>query len=84
MCEHVWRRVNEQSLFGGYFPVGWRCEKCDEYLSLSEMIPGTRGTMSHKEELVGAHGGYIDSASGKTSRRQVINRDTKEIEYYDK
>jgi hypothetical protein len=81
MCDHVWRRVNEEFLLGGYFPVGWRCEICNRFVSINKMEPGISGTISNKEELVGIHGDYINTASGKKCRKQIIDKTTHEIEY---
>jgi hypothetical protein len=82
MCNHVWRQVNEQSLLGGYFPIGYQCELCGQWISQYELNPaGLGGALSPRVELVGACGGYIDTKSGHSTKRQVYDRSTGKLSY---
>jgi hypothetical protein len=80
MCEHSWIQVNEEFLLGGYFPVGYRCEKCDEFVSQNKLTPaGLGGTITKKHELVGPHGGHGNRADGKLYKKQIYNSETGEL-----
>ena len=82
MCNHVWREIREQSLIGGHFLSGYKCEICGKYVSAHELTPiGIGGTMSSRVELMGPHGGYI-ACSNETEvcKRQVYDTETGKLE----
>ena len=81
-CEHQWCKVHEQALFGGSFPVGWECMKCNKYVSIHDLTPeGLQGTVTKKHKLFGAHGGGVSTESGKACKYQIYDEDTKELTY---
>jgi hypothetical protein len=80
MCEHRWRKVNEQFLLGGSFPIGYRCVDCRLFIPNSELSPlGTGGTLLNEEELIGPHGGNSNCSDGSVYKRQIINNDSKTL-----
>ena len=82
MCDHQWVQVNEQFLLGDYFPVGYECELCGKWVEQGSLTPsGLGGTMTTKHKLVGAHGGYISTASGKPCRQQIYDSASGKVEY---
>lgn len=75
-CSHVWRRVHEQFLMGGSFPIGWECKNCGKFLALSEVTPaGIPGKVTKEHVLVGPHGGYGNTSDGSLYKRQIIDED---------
>jgi hypothetical protein len=81
-CDHLWRRMYEQSIIGGYFSIGWKREACGMYVSNSEVTPaGLGGTVGPRHEIMGIHGCAIDTESGKKCRRQIYDESTKELTY---
>jgi hypothetical protein len=81
-CEHEWRKVHEQAIFGGSFAVGWECRKCNKYIANSDLTPnGLPGKLLKQHRLVGAHGGGIATSSGKTCKSQIYDEETRQITY---
>ncbi len=81
-CEHVWTEWREQFVLGGTFRCGWHCELCGRYVSQGDIGPaGVGGRVSSRVRLHGAHGGYIDTASGRKCKTQVYDRETGEVTY---
>ena len=80
-CNHEWRRVHEQSIIGGSFPIGWKCRKCGEYMDASALTPaGLPGTVVNEHELVGINGARVRNGSGGTCSRQIVHENG-ELEY---
>lgn len=81
-CDHVWREVREQAIIGGTFRVGWECELCHGYVAIGDLMPGgIGGVVGPRVRLVGVHGGYIETASGKECREQIYDRETQRLTY---
>lgn len=80
---HEWMKVNEQGLIGGYFPVGWECVACGEWRGNGtdawELTKS--GAQSSKQKLVGPHGGWIQTDTGKKCKAQIYDATTKELTY---
>ncbi len=77
MCDHSWRQVHEEALFGGSFPVGWECTKCNLYRSNYELTPaGLGGTISNTHRLVGPHGCRSQTSAGKPYTEQIIGENS--------
>ena len=66
---HLWRRLYEEFLLGGAFPVGWECE-CGEFISNDKLTPeGLPGKTSEiVMRLVGPHGGMGRTSNGASYR----------------
>ena len=81
-CEHEWAKLHEQALFGGSFPIGWQCLKCNKTVSNADLTPaGLPGKITKKHKLVGAHGGGIATNTGKKCACQIYDEETKELTY---
>jgi hypothetical protein len=77
MCEHKWRRIHEEFLLGGSFPVGYRCVECNQFVSDSQLTPlGMGGVLLDEDELVGPHGCCSSLSDGSVYRRQIYNKKT--------
>ena len=75
-CGHEWRKVHEEFLLGGHTHAGWRCRKCEKFVSASEVTPaGIGGTVLNEHELVGPHGGCGNCADGSVYRKQILHED---------
>ena len=79
MCKHNWRRVYEQFLLGGAFPVGWECVDCGEYKGNEQMTPAGLGgrVIPNAARLMGPHGGRGETSTGETFKEQIIGEDGK-------
>lgn len=75
--EHRWRRVHEESLLGGSFPIGWECADCRRFVSNDKLSPeGLGGSVIQGEHiLVGAHGGTGRCSDGTPYERQIKHAD---------
>ncbi len=77
MCNHKWRRVYEEFLLGGSFPVGWECILCDKYVDNNQITPAGLGgiVLENSVKLVGPHGGYGTTSKGNCYKSQIIDGD---------
>lgn len=75
MCDHRWRKVYEQAVFGGAFQVGWECVKCKNYVSNGSMTPtGLGGIVLDKAaRLIGPHGGRGNTSDGAQFKEQIVD-----------
>lgn len=80
-CNHIWRRMREQTVFGSDFASGIKCELCSMSVPQMQVTPDMGGTMSTRTELMGAHGSRLITSDGKRCRRQVYDSATKELTY---
>jgi hypothetical protein len=75
-CEHSWDKIHEEGLFGGSFPVGYRCSRCNKYVGIHEVpITGMPGSASGIDILQGPHGGVGHTSDGKPYKRQIRHQD---------
>lgn len=77
MCDHKWRKVYEEFLLGGSFPVGWECTECMKFVSIGELTPeGLEGkVLKNSARLVAPHGGTSQTSNGKSYKEQIIDED---------
>ena len=75
MCKHEWRKVYEEFLLGGAFPVGWECIHCKRFIPNSNLTPaGLSGRVLEKAmRLVGPHGGRGMTSTGKPYKEQIVD-----------
>jgi hypothetical protein len=75
ICEHIWRRVYEEFLLGGTFPVGWECKRCGEFIEQGKVTPaGLSGQVLHQEgRLIGPHGARGQCADGSSYKEQIVD-----------
>lgn len=80
-CSHRWRRVCEEFLLGGFFPVGWECIDCKKFISSDEITPAGLGgeILKKAARLIGPLGGRGRTSSGKSYKEQVIDENGKLI-----
>jgi hypothetical protein len=73
--EHKWRRLHEEFLLGGSFPIGWECSICKKFVGNSEITPaGLDGIVSeHGARIVGPHGGRGRTSGGESYREQIVD-----------
>ena len=75
---HRYRKVYEEALFGGTFPVGWECIDCGHFVSQHKITPaGLDGTIVGGAILRGPHGCKSFTSSGETYSKQVIDENGK-------
>jgi hypothetical protein len=74
-CHHLWRRVYEEFLLGGSFPIGWECKKCGEFLPQHKVTPeGVPGGVEEGEaKLIAPHGGVGQCADGSPYKEQIVD-----------
>lgn len=72
---HRWRAVYEEAVFGGSFLVGWECIETGEFISQSELTPGSvHGVVAPGEaRLVGPHGGHGTCSDGSLYKEQIVD-----------
>jgi hypothetical protein len=77
MCNHNWRKVYEENLFGGVSLIGWECAFCDEYHDINSLTPeGLSGTiLKNSAHLHAPCGGQSKTSSGKLYREQFADED---------
>ena len=50
---HTWRRVSEPFILGGTFPIGWKCNGCNVFVSNYELTPdGLAGTTLEEDRII--------------------------------
>lgn len=78
-CLHRWRRLHEELLMGGHYPIGWECTECKKFVSNSEITPEGLGgiVLKNSHRLVGPHGGCGNTSDGKVYKEQIIDEDGK-------
>ena len=73
-CNHAWRKVFEEALFGGTFPVGWECVKCGKFAEQNKLGPmGLPGNVLGGARLIGPHGARSQCADGSPYKEQIID-----------
>lgn len=74
-CKHRWRRLYEESLIGGCYPIGWECVLCGKYFDNAAVTPtGLPGlTLKKAARLVGPHGGCGSTSGGVPYQEQVVD-----------
>ena len=78
-CDHEWRQLYEEALFGGVFSIGWECVVCGEYVPKDKLTPaGLPGkVLGQAKRLVGPHGSRSITSSGQSYSQQVIDESGK-------
>lgn len=73
---HEWRKIHEQVLLGGAFPVGYKCRTCGEFVSINSIpVTGLGGIDTNEHELYGPHGGLGQCSDGSTFKSQFVSSD---------
>jgi hypothetical protein len=77
MCNHKWRKVFEEFILCGSFPVGWECTECKEFVSLDSLTPaGLEGTvLKNSARLIAPHGGTSQTSEGNPYKEQIVDED---------
>ena len=71
---HRYRKVYEEALFGGAFPVGWECIDCGHFVPQQGITPaGLDGITVGGAILIGPHRCKGLTSSGETYSKQVID-----------
>ncbi len=75
MCEHRWRRLQEEAVFGGSFPVGWECVSCGTFVGNQNLTPAGIGgiVLERAARLMGPHGGHGRTSTGRLYKEQIID-----------
>jgi hypothetical protein len=73
---HRWRKLHEQFLLGGSFPIGYECLDCGKFVGINDIpIHGIGGVDTKEQRVVGPHGAHVTKSDGSTCKEQILHAD---------